>query len=87
MALTVPVKISQTTVAVGLLLAAGIFGVGYLAGRYAESSANRRQIDDLQTRLLRTNESNMRFWMENYSERFRRPPDIQSQPDAVGAGQ
>lgn len=87
MALTIPVKISQTTVAVGLLLAAGIFGVGYLAGRYAESSANRRQIDDLHAQLLRTNEANMQFWMKNYSERFRRPPDMQSQPDAIGAGQ
>jgi hypothetical protein len=87
MTLTIPLKLSQTTVAIGLLLAAGIFGVGYLAGRYAESSANRRQIDDLHSQLLRANEANIQFWRENYSERFRHPPEMQGPPDAIGAGQ
>ncbi|HVW39080.1 MAG TPA: hypothetical protein VHB99_17315 [Pirellulales bacterium] len=87
MTLTIPLKLSQTTVAISLLLAAVIFGVGYLAGRYVESSANRRQIDELHAKLLRVNEANMQFWMENYSERFRHPPEMQGPPDAAGAGQ
>lgn len=85
MSLTIPVKLSQTTVAISLLSAAGIFGIGYLAGRYAESSESRRQIDDLHAKLLQANEANIRFWMENYSERFRHPPALQTPPDAGDA--
>lgn len=85
MSLTIPVKLAQTTVVVGLLLAAGIFGVGYLAGRYAESSANRRQFEELHAKLLRANEANMQFWMENYSERFRRLPAPQGALDPQAA--
>ena len=85
MSLTIPVKLSQTTVVVGVLLAAGIFGVGYLAGRYEESAASGRQINDLQAKLLRANKANMQFWMENYSERFRHPPETQSAPNTGDA--
>lgn len=85
MSLTIPVKLSQTTVVVGLLLAAGIFGAGYLAGRYEESAASDRQINELQAKLLRANEANMQFWMENYSERFRHPPETQGQASLTDA--
>ena len=72
MSLTMPGKLSQVALALASLSA---FGVGYLAGRHAKNSADQREIERLNAQLMHANEANMRVWMENYSERFRRPPD------------
>ena len=77
MSLTIPVSVSQTTVAVAALLAGALFGVGYISGRYAEHSANRQQIERLNSQLMRTNEAYMQAWIDTVSTRYRHPPDAQ----------
>ncbi len=85
MSLTNAIKLSPTALSAATLLAGAAFGLGYAAGRSAEHSVSRRHIDLLNEQLVRANAANMRMWMDDYSERFRRPPEIQS-PAAPSTG-
>ncbi len=81
MALTLPIKLTQTTAGVALFSVGACFAGGYYVGKHVGRAEMQPRLDQLAEQLSNTSDENMRIWRKHYSEPFRNPPAFSDPPD------